>query len=311
MVGEVRHAARDPRATRNHVADKYDLRRDIRFSTRVEPATLGRRAPGAGTSRTESRRRDHLPLLRDGHRLPVAAESRSTSRAPTASAARSTTRSRWPHEGVDFTGKRVAVIGTRLVGHPVDPDHRRAGGAADRVPAHAELLAAGPQRPGTAGKARRLQGRSRRLPRGRAPVAGRRPGARSRWSAPCRCPRRSAAPRTRRRGTRATCSPTTLRRHADQRGGQRDLLRVPPRQDPLDRERSRRPPRRCARQDHYYGTKRPCLDTGLLRDLQPAARPAGRPAQDADRAPSPRRASDHRASRSSSTPSCSPPASTR
>ncbi len=33
----------------------------------------------------------------------------------------------WPHEGVDFTGLRVGVIGTGLVGHPVDPDDCRAG----------------------------------------------------------------------------------------------------------------------------------------------------------------------------------------
>ena len=31
----------------------------------------------------------------------------------------------WPHEGVDFTGKRVGVIGTGSSGDPVDPDDRR------------------------------------------------------------------------------------------------------------------------------------------------------------------------------------------
>ena len=33
----------------------------------------------------------------------------------------------WPHEGVDFSGRRVAVIGTGLVRHPGDPVDRRAG----------------------------------------------------------------------------------------------------------------------------------------------------------------------------------------
>jgi cation diffusion facilitator CzcD-associated flavoprotein CzcO len=59
---------------------------------------------------------------------------------------------------------------------------------------------------------------------------------------------------------------------------------------------------------YHFGTKRPCLDTELLRDVQPAARAPGRPAQ-ARRSPrSPRPASTRRpASRSSSTPSSSPP----
>jgi cation diffusion facilitator CzcD-associated flavoprotein CzcO len=44
----------------------------------------------------------------------------------------------WPHDTVDFTGKRVAVIGTGSSGI-VGARHRRAGRAALRVPAHAEL----------------------------------------------------------------------------------------------------------------------------------------------------------------------------
>ena len=34
---------------------------------------------------------------------------------------------RWPHEGVDFTGPAGGGDRHRLVGHPVHPDHRRAG----------------------------------------------------------------------------------------------------------------------------------------------------------------------------------------
>ena len=52
---------------------------------------------------------------------------------------------------VKLAGKRVAVIGTGSSGHPVDPADRRAGGASDRVPAHAELCAARPQWSGTGG----------------------------------------------------------------------------------------------------------------------------------------------------------------
>ena len=42
----------------------------------------------------------------------------------------------WPREPVDFTGKRVGVIGTGRLGHPGHPGDRRAGRAPDGVPAH-------------------------------------------------------------------------------------------------------------------------------------------------------------------------------
>ena len=50
---------------------------------------------------------------------------------------------RWPHEGVDFTGQRVGVIGTGSSGDPVDPADRRAGRPPHRLPADAELHDAG------------------------------------------------------------------------------------------------------------------------------------------------------------------------
>ena len=65
----------------------------------------------------------------------------------------------WPHEGVDFTGLRVGVIGTGIVGDPVDPDHRRAGLAAHRVPAHRDLVGAGLERGADAGLCEGGQGR--------------------------------------------------------------------------------------------------------------------------------------------------------
>ena len=56
------------------VADRYDLRRDIRFGTRVERARLGRRAR-AVAAQTDGGGERVVPLLRDGDRMPVGAKT--------------------------------------------------------------------------------------------------------------------------------------------------------------------------------------------------------------------------------------------
>jgi cation diffusion facilitator CzcD-associated flavoprotein CzcO/acetyl esterase/lipase len=94
-----------------HVADKHDLRRDIRFSTRVESATWD-----AAASRWQVRtdRGDELRcrfyVMATGclslPKLPPDVPGVGRFRGETYYT------SRWPHAGVDFSGKRVAVIGT-------------------------------------------------------------------------------------------------------------------------------------------------------------------------------------------------------
>ena len=64
----------------NHVADKFDLRRDIQFHTRVERAWWDE-AGSLWHVPDQRRRRRHLPFLRDGDRLPVDAQ-RSRDRRP-------------------------------------------------------------------------------------------------------------------------------------------------------------------------------------------------------------------------------------
>ena len=64
--------------------------------------------------------------------------------------------SSWPHEGVDFSGKRVAVIGTGSSGIQSIPLIAEQAVPALRVPAHAELLDAGLQRPGAGGPPEQL-----------------------------------------------------------------------------------------------------------------------------------------------------------
>jgi cyclohexanone monooxygenase len=94
----------------NHVADRFDLRRDIWFNTRVSAATFDDRtgrwiietAEGAtltarfcvmATGCLSTANKPEFPNLR-----AFAGEAYHTGH--------------WPHEGVNFSGKRVGVIGT-------------------------------------------------------------------------------------------------------------------------------------------------------------------------------------------------------
>ncbi len=93
-----------------HVADKHDLRTDIEFSTSIESATWD-----------EAANRWHVTTSRGNVvtcRFFVMATGclSAPKEVDIAGADRFSGdvyfTSRWPHEGVDFTGKRVAVIGT-------------------------------------------------------------------------------------------------------------------------------------------------------------------------------------------------------
>jgi cation diffusion facilitator CzcD-associated flavoprotein CzcO len=94
----------------NHVADRFDLRRDIQFNTRVLSATFdeteGRwtieTSDGARTSArfcimaTGCLSSPNVPMFDGLERFKGEQYHTGT----------------WPHEEVDFTGKRVAIIGT-------------------------------------------------------------------------------------------------------------------------------------------------------------------------------------------------------
>jgi cyclohexanone monooxygenase len=94
----------------NHVADRFDLRRDIQLETRVT-ATLFDEATGRWTVRTDR-----------GHEISaqfciMATGCLSSTQEPKFEGLESFRgkwyhTGRWPHEGVDFTGQRVGVIGT-------------------------------------------------------------------------------------------------------------------------------------------------------------------------------------------------------
>ena len=110
------HFAAQPETLRylNHVADRFDLRRDIRFNATVAAARWD-----------EARRRWDV-TLQDGSRfdcrfLVTALGPLSAATLPRIAGVgdfrgQSFHTHDWPHEPVDFTGKRVAVIGTGATG---------------------------------------------------------------------------------------------------------------------------------------------------------------------------------------------------
>jgi cyclohexanone monooxygenase len=94
----------------NHVADRFDLRRDIRFGTRVTAVTWDE---AAELWTVETDRGDRIAA----RFCVMATGCLSAARTPDipglASFEGDTYHTgHWPHEGVDFTGRRVAVIGT-------------------------------------------------------------------------------------------------------------------------------------------------------------------------------------------------------
>jgi len=94
----------------SHVADRFDLRRDIRFGTRVTGAAFDE---AANRWRIETDRGD----LVSAEFCIMATGCLSSGRVPDIEgidsfAGASYHTGQWPHEGVDFTGQRVGVIGT-------------------------------------------------------------------------------------------------------------------------------------------------------------------------------------------------------
>ncbi len=95
----------------NHVADRFDLRRDIQFDTRVTSAGYDERSGrwDVGTDRGGDVVSARFLILAVGvlsHPKRPDIPGLETFAGPTYFT------SHWPHQGVDFTGQRVAVIGT-------------------------------------------------------------------------------------------------------------------------------------------------------------------------------------------------------
>ena len=124
----------------NWVADKLDLRSGITFNTRVISAVLDEEH--AALDGDDRRRRGrHCPVLHHGNRAAVGGVDTGLPRLEQLAGEVYHT-AHWPHQPVDFTGKRVAVIGTGSSGIQSVPVIAEQAVAAPRVPAHAELQCA-------------------------------------------------------------------------------------------------------------------------------------------------------------------------
>jgi len=103
----------------NHVADRFDLRRSIRFGTRVTAAQYD-----AAANRWQVTTEQGEQLT--AKFLITAVGCLSTANVPTipgleSFAGRWVHTGQWPHEGVDFTGRRVGMVGTGSTGIQAAP----------------------------------------------------------------------------------------------------------------------------------------------------------------------------------------------
>ena len=245
----------------NHVADRFDLRRDVQLNTRIVSALFDSQA-GDWTLTT-----DGGEVIRARYCV-MAAGNLSTPRVPDFKGLGSFKgkwyhSGLWPHEGVDFTGLQGRRDRHRLVGRADDPDHREPGQAPARLPAHRQFQPAGAQR-ADGGRARaepqgRLSGTARR--RGRHALRHRRP---------------SRSPRSR-RSTLPKRSATAAYESKWQEGGSisylyayTDLLVNKESNDTASEfvrnkirgmVKDKRTAELLAPKDHPIGTKRLCLDT--------------------------------------------------
>jgi cation diffusion facilitator CzcD-associated flavoprotein CzcO len=110
------HFAGQPETLRylNHVADKFDLRRNIQFRSRVSAAIYDEAARSWGiTLEDGSRVRARFLITAIG---PLSTPTLPRIEGRDDFQGQSFHTARWPHQPVDFAGKRVAVIGTGATG---------------------------------------------------------------------------------------------------------------------------------------------------------------------------------------------------
>ena len=110
------HFAAQPETLRylNHVADRFDLRRDMQFHSRVTAAHYREEVRGWDvTLQDGSRHHARFLITAIG---PLSAPTLPRIERVDTFQGDAFHTARWPHEPVSFAGKRVAVIGTGVMG---------------------------------------------------------------------------------------------------------------------------------------------------------------------------------------------------
>jgi cyclohexanone monooxygenase len=125
----------------NHVADRFDLRRDIAFNTRVKEVVFDSKT-STWTIKTDNGNAATARFC------IMATGNLSTPRTPSLPGLESFKgkwyhTGLWPRKGVDFTGLHVRCHRNRLFGCPIDTHHRKAGEASLRVPANRQFQLTG------------------------------------------------------------------------------------------------------------------------------------------------------------------------
>ena len=193
---------------------------------------------------------------------------------------------RWPHDGVDFTGKRVAVIGTGSSGVQSIPIIARAGRAARGVPAHCRPTPfPRTTRRSTSRRQRDDQGRLPRVPRAQQPVADRDritpsdaggAGARER---PRRAPSASTSSAGSKAGCRSSAPSSTSSSTSDANDTAAEFVRAKIREIVKDPDVADRLSPKTV-----IGCKRLCVDSGYFETFNRRQRRARRRQRGADRA---------------------------
>ena len=261
MVGEVRHPAGDPPLPAAR-------RRQARPASRTSASPPGSRRPRGTTTPRCWRLRTSTGDDVTARFYVMATGCLSMPKTPDIEGADRFAgevyfTSRWPHEGVDFTGKRVGVIGTGSSGIQSIPLIAKQAAQLTVFQRTANFSLPAQQR--------RRAGRSpgddrrgpRRLPRRRQALAGRRAVDPPSGAAGQRVHREEQLARL-----EAAWEAGELLRiggvFADQGSNlaANDIVASSSATRSARSSTTRRPPRTLCPNDHPIGTKRPCLDTG-------------------------------------------------
>ena len=141
----------------NHVADRFDLRRDIRFDTRVTALAFDEAAQRWNVETdADERCSARFCIMAVGC---LSAANRPHFDGLESFEGEVLHTGEWPHEPVDFSGKRVAVIGTGSSAIQSVPVIAAQAAALTVLPADAQLCRAGVERAARPGARARLQGR--------------------------------------------------------------------------------------------------------------------------------------------------------